>query len=153
MFIQFWNNRQGKLLLVHNPCKNGSCRTTSKGVIWCKSVIPIKYEFALPGAIFSQIFTKSSFRKGSFSVIWKTRTALSISAFLNRQDFMSLFFKSYCDRGCFWAKYLSNHFFNNFVVYKHVSVVYFHTNFFKMSTTWHWRKHWRHYAKGSAMYQ
>ena len=113
----------------------------------------------------SKIFAKSSFRKGSFSVIWKARTGLLISAFLNswsllvtwwqnfaKRDFMSLFFKSYCDHGCFWAKYLSNHFFNNFVVYKNVSVVYFHTNFFSISTSWHWHKHWCHYSKGSAMY-
>ena len=30
MFIKFWNFRQGKHLFVHNPCKNGSGRTTRK---------------------------------------------------------------------------------------------------------------------------
>ena len=148
MFIQSWNYRQRKHLLVHNPCKNGSGWTTSKRVIWRKGVLPTKNEFALPGAIFRvKIFAKPCFRKGSFSMTWKTRTGVLILAFksvdlcwlldgiLRKRDFTSLFFKSYCDRGCFWAKYLSNHFFNNFVVYKHVSVVCFHTNFFKISTS------------------
>ena len=112
------------------------------------------------GRFQGQIFAKSSFRKGSFSVTWKTRTGVLVLAFfkqsifagylmarLRKLDFTSLFFKSYCDRGCFWAKYVSNHFFNNFVVYKHISVVYFHTHFFKISTSWHWSKYCRHYSK------
>ena len=79
MFIKFWKYRQGKLLFVRNPCKNGFGQTISKCVIWHKSLIPTKYEFALPGAIFKvKSFAKSSSRKGSFSVIWKAGTKLLI---------------------------------------------------------------------------
>ena len=141
-----------KALLVYNRCKNGSSRTTSKRYLTQKCGTHQIWLRIARGHFQGQIFAKSSFGKGSFSVKWKTGTGVLILAFLKsiiagylmailpNPDFTS-FFKSYCDHGCFWAKYLSNHFFNNFVVYKHVSVVYFHTNFFKVSTSSHWQKH------------
>ena len=139
MLIQFWNNRQGKLLLVHNPSKKGSSRTKSKGLVSCKTAIPvpIKYEFAR-SHFQSQIFAKKSLifcdmkdwnRVVNISIFKQPIFVGYLMAILRKQDFTSLVFKSYCDRGCFWAKYLSNHFFTNFVVYKHVSVVYFYKLF------------------------
>ena len=47
------------------------------------------------------------------------------------------FFKRYssCDCGCFRAKYVLNDLFNNFEVCKPVSVVYYYTHVFKISTS------------------
>ena len=46
-FCPIWNCSQRKHLFVVNPCKNGSRRTTSKSILWRKSMMPTKHEFAL----------------------------------------------------------------------------------------------------------
>ena len=43
--------------------------------------------------------------------------------------------------------------FGHGVVIFYVSVVYFYKNIFEISTSWHWRNHWRYYFKSPALYQ
>ena len=128
-------------------CKKSSFRTTSKLLSDAKVWYP-------PNT--------NSHCQGPFS---KIRTRLLIKTFLNSRSLLITWWQ-YFENGIsrhyfskatvivdvFWAKYLLNDFFYNFVVYKHVSVVYFRTNFFEISTSWHWRKHLHHYSKGSAVY-
>ena len=73
---------------------------------------------------------KDENRVDDISIFKTADLCWSLDGNTSKRDFTSLNFKSYYDRG-----YLSNHFFNNFEVYKHVLVVYFHTNVFNVSTS------------------
>ena len=127
-FFSILNYSQRKHLFVHNPCKNGSSRTTSKSVLWHTILTPTKHEFALQGAIFNVKYSQSYLFWG----IWTTGTCLSIrillidyfysaaTGYAKTFTLKSLFFKSYCGIWCSSVKQLSKHLFNNFVVNKYV---------------------------------